>query len=122
MLGTPKQEGVLERCYQTLKNMARSMMSNASLPLLLWMYALKVSMYLLNKVPSKVDPKTSFELLIGRKLSLRHLHVWGRQAEIRVCSQEKKLEVRIINRYFIRYPEKSKGYRFHYPTHKYKNC
>jgi len=54
----------------------------------------------------------------GRKPNLRHLHVWGCQAEIRVYNpHEKKLDARTISGYFIGYPEKSKGYRFYCPTH-----
>jgi len=82
------------------------------------MYALKIAMYLLNRVPSKAVQKTLFELWTGRKPSLRHLHVWGCQAEIRIYNpHEKKLDARMISGYFITYPEKSKGYMFYCPTH-----
>ena len=98
--------------------MVRSMMSNSSLPKSLWMYALKTTMYLLNKVPSNAVPKTPFELWIGRKSSLRHLHVWGSLAEARIYNpHEKKLDSWTISGYFIGYPEKSKGYRFYCPNH-----
>ena len=70
-------------------------------------------MYLLNRVPSKPVQKTPFELWTGKKPSLRHLYVWGYQAEIRIYNpHEKKLDARTINEYFIGYPKKSKGYRF----------
>ena len=59
---TPQQNGVAERRNRTLMDMVRSMMSNSSLPKSLWMYALKTSMYLLNRVPTKAVPKTPFEL------------------------------------------------------------
>jgi hypothetical protein len=82
------------------------------------MYALRTAMYLLNRVPSKAVQKTPFELWTGRKPSLRHLHVWGCQAEIRIYNpHEKKLDARTISGYFIGYPEKSKGYRFYCPNH-----
>jgi len=46
------------------------------------------------------------------------LHVWGCQTEISICNpQEKNLEVRTINEYFIGYLEKSKDYRFYCPNH-----
>ena len=62
MLETPQQNGVTERRNCTLMDMVRSMLSNSTLPLSLWMYALKTAVYLLNRVPSKVVPKTPFEL------------------------------------------------------------
>jgi len=98
-------------------DMVRSMLSNSSLPVSLWMYALKIAMYFLNMVPIKTVQKTPFELWTGRKSSLRHLHVWGCQAEIRIYNlQEKKLDARTINGYFIGYLVKSKGYIFDCPT------
>ena len=75
MPSTPKQNGVAERCNQTLIDMVRSMISNSSLSKSLWMYALKTTMYLFNRLPSKVVSKTPFELWTGTKPSLRHLHV-----------------------------------------------
>ena len=118
MPGTPHQDGVAERRNRTLMEMVRSMMSHSSLPISMWMYALRTAMYLLNRVPSKAVSKTPFELWTGRKPSLRHLHVWGCPAEVRVYNpQEKKLDFRTISGYFIGYPEKSKGYRFYCPNH-----
>jgi len=61
-----QQNGVLERRNRILMDMVRSMLSNSNLPVSLWMYALKNTMYLLNRVPSKAVPKTP---------SIRHLHV-----------------------------------------------
>jgi len=82
------------------------------------MYALKTIMYLLNRVLSKAVQKTPFELWTGWKPSLRHLHIWGCQAKVRIYNpQEKKLDTRTISGYFIGYPAKSKGYMFYCPTH-----
>jgi len=90
-------------------DMVRSMLSNSSLLVSLWTYALKTTMYLLNRVPSKAVQETP---------SLRHLYVLGCQAEIRIYNpQEKKLDARTIGGYFIGYPVKSKGYIFYCPTH-----
>ena len=78
----------------------------------------KTAMYLLNMVPSKAVPNTPFELWTGRKPSLRHLHVWGCPAEVRIYNpQEKKLDSRTTSGFFIGYPEKSKEYRFYRFNH-----
>lgn len=80
--------------------------------------ALKTHVYLLNRVPSKAVPKTSFELWTRKKPSLGHLQVWGCQAEVRIYNpHERKLDYCTINGYFIGYPKKSKGYRFYLPNH-----
>jgi transposase InsO family protein len=57
MPGTPQQNGVAKRRNRTLMDMVRSMLSNFTLPLSLWMYAFKIVVYLLNQVPSKAVPK-----------------------------------------------------------------
>ena len=117
MLGTPQQNGVTERSNRTLMDMVRSMLSNSTLPLSLWMYALKTAVYFLNWVPSKAVLKTPFELWTRKKPSLKHLHVWSFPAETRVYNpHEKKLDLRTISGYFIGYLEKSKGFRFYCPN------
>ena len=71
-------------------DMVRSMISNSKLPLSLWSEALKTAVYLLNRVPSKVVPKTPFELWNGWKPSLNHLHIWGCPAEVRIYNPNMK--------------------------------
>ena len=66
MPGTPEQNGVAERRNRTLMDMVRSMLSsNPKLPKSLWTEALKTSMYILNRVPTKAVSKTPFELWKG---------------------------------------------------------
>ena len=72
-----QQNGMAERCNHTLMDMMRSMIDNFSLSLNLWREVLKIAMYILNWVPTKVVPKTPSELRMGRKLNLAHLYVWG---------------------------------------------
>ena len=68
--------------------MIMSMLRNSTLPVSLWMYALKTAMYLLNRVPSKAIPKKP--LWTNRTPSIRHLHVWGFQAEIRIYNPQER--------------------------------
>ncbi|KAL6328200.1 hypothetical protein AAG906_034343 [Vitis piasezkii] len=113
MLGTPEQNGVAERRNRTLIDMVRSMMSNSTLPEFLWGEALK-TIHILNRVPSKVVPKTPYELWVGRKPTLNYLHVWGCPIEAKIFNpQIKKLDSKTISCNFIGYPEISKGFRFY---------
>ena len=75
MPGTQQQNGVSKRRNRTLMDMVRSILSNSNLPISLWMYALKTTMYLLNRVPRKAIPKTPFELWFNRTPNIRHLYV-----------------------------------------------
>ena len=52
MSGEPQQNGVAERRNRTLMDMVRSMMSYSTLPLGLWMEALKTAIHILNRVPN----------------------------------------------------------------------
>lgn len=119
MPGTPEQNGVAERRNRTLMDMVRSMLSsNPNLPKSLWTEALKTSVYILNRVPTKAVSKTPFELWKGWKPSLQHVRIWGCPSEVRIYNpQEKKLDPRTISGYFIGYAERSKGYKFYCPSH-----
>lgn len=105
-----------ERRNRTLMDMVRSMISYSTLPISLWMEALKTAIYILNRVPSKSVPKTPYELWTGREPSLNHLRVWGCPAEAKVFNPDiGKLDPKTVNCHFIGYPERSKGYRFYCP-------
>ena len=98
--------------------MVRSMLSSFNLPKFLWTEALKTAVYILNRVSTKAVPKMPFELFKGWKPSLQHVRIWGCPCEIRIYNpQEKKLDPRTISGYFIGYAERSKAYRFYYPSY-----
>jgi hypothetical protein len=98
-------------------DMVRSMLSYSTLPISLWMEALKTSTHILNKVPCKSVPTTPYELSTGKEPSLRYMRVWGCPAEAKVFNPNAgKLDPKTISCHFIGYTEKSKGYRFYCPT------
>ncbi|KAL8167846.1 hypothetical protein V2J09_009345 [Rumex salicifolius] len=110
MSGKPSMNGVDERRNQTLLDMVRSMISPSSLPELLWREALKTTLYILNRVPSKAVAKTPYE---------RHLHIWGCPAEARPYKPNKrKLDSKINSCYFVGYAECSRGFKFYDPTNR----
>ena len=95
-------------------DMVRSMISYSTLPINLWMEALKTAIHILNRVPSKSVPKTPYKLWIRREPSLNHLCVWGCPAEAKVFNPNiGKLNSKTVSYHFIGYPDKSKGYRFY---------
>jgi hypothetical protein len=65
-------------------DMVKSILSYSTLPIGLWMEALKTVIHIFNQVPSKSVSKMSYELWIGRKPLLNYLHVWGCPAEAKV--------------------------------------
>ena len=65
-------------------DMVRIMLSYSTLPIEMWMEALKTAAHILNRVPSKSVPKTPYELWFGKKPMLNYLHVWGYLAEAKL--------------------------------------
>ena len=119
--GEPQQNGVAERRNRTLIDMVRSMISYSTLPISLWMEALKTTIHILNRVSSKSVPKTPYELWTGKEPSLNYLRVWGCPAETKVFNPNiEKLDSKTVSCHFIGYPEKSKGYRFYCPDRQMK--
>jgi hypothetical protein len=116
MPGEPQQNGVAKRRNGTLMDMVRSMISYSTLPVSLWMEALKTAIHILNRVPSKSVLKTPYEMWTGRVPSVNHLRVWGSLAEVKVFNLTiAKLYPKIVSCHFISYPERSKGFRFYCP-------
>jgi hypothetical protein len=117
MPSEPQQNGVTERRNRTLMDMVRNMLSYSTLPVGLWMEALKTAIHILNRVPSKSVSKTSYELWTGHKPSLNYIRVWGCPAEAKIFNPNAgELEPKTVSCYFIGYPEKSKGFRFYCPN------
>jgi hypothetical protein len=116
MLGNPQQNGVAKRCNRTLMDMVRSMLSYFTLPISLWMKALKTAIHIINRVPGKSVPKTPYEMWTDRKPTLNYLHVWGCPTEAKLFNSSiGKLNPRTVSCHFIAYPDKSKGFCFYCP-------
>ena len=80
---TPQHNGVSERRNRTLLDMVRSMMSNSTLPLSFWSYALLTAARILNMAPTKKVDKKPFEIWHGKVPSLSYLKVWGCDAYVK---------------------------------------
>jgi len=90
--GKPQQNGVAKRHNRTLMDMVRSMLCNSMLPVSLWMEALKTTAHILNRVPSKLVPKTPN----GRKSNMNYLRLWGWPAEAKLFNPYiRKLDLRL---------------------------
>lgn len=68
----PQQNGVAERCNQTLVEMTRAILSGSGLPQSLWAETLSTAAYLRNHSPTKaVKGMMPFEHSMGRNLMLQ---------------------------------------------------
>lgn len=77
-VGTPQQNGRLERKHRHLLNVARFLMFQAAMPIKFWGEAVLAAMHLINFTPTRVlHGKTPHELLFGTPPSYSELHVFG---------------------------------------------
>ena len=75
MSGSAYQNGVAERQNITFKEMVRAMLNYSTLPVTLWGEALRTTVHILNKVPTKSVLKTPYELWTSRKPCLSYMHI-----------------------------------------------
>lgn len=79
---SPEENGVSERGNQTINTKARSMMLEASSPLMFWFEACRMAVFLTNQTITSALPEkiTPFEKWHGRPPSIHNLKFWGCQA------------------------------------------
>ncbi|RDY09633.1 hypothetical protein CR513_05974, partial [Mucuna pruriens] len=86
--------------------MVRSMISHSFLLESIWGEALKTTIYILSRVPTKVVNKTSYELWTSKKSSIKYLHIWSCPTEARpYMLHKRKLDSKTISCYFVGYVE-----------------
>ena len=88
------------------------MMDFSSLPIYFYGYALELTCYVLNSIPSKSVSKTPYEIWTGHKPGLSHLRIWGCLAYVK-CLKMDKLGVRSDKYIFVGYPKETKRYYFY---------
>ena len=111
---TSQQNGVVERKNRSLKELARTMLSESSLPKYFWANAMSISCYMLNRVLIRPSlKKTLYELFNGRKPNISHLKVFGCRCFILNNAKENlgKFDEKADNSIFIGYSSTSHAYR-----------
>ncbi|GJY88723.1 zinc finger, CCHC-type containing protein, partial [Tanacetum coccineum] len=111
---TPQKNGISERKNRVLKEMVNSMLSYSGLNQGFWGEAMLTTCCLLNRVPTKRNMITPYELLTKRQPNLNYLRVWGCRAVVRLPDPKlKTLGERGIECIFVGYAEHSKAFRFY---------
>lgn len=84
---TPQQNGVVERRNRTVVAMARSFLKEKGMPSNLWGEAIRHSVYVLNRLPTRsLSGTTPYKAWTGRKPDLSHLRIFGCLAHMKVPS------------------------------------
>ena len=111
---TPQQNGVAERKNRTLKEMVNSLLSYSGLSEGFWGEAMLTACYLLNRISSKSNKITPYELWYNESPKLSFLRVWGCRAVVRLTEPKRRnLGERGIDCIFVGYAEHSIAYRFY---------
>ena len=77
-MGTPQQNGKVERKHRYILNVPCALKFQACLPIKFWGECVLTLGYLLNRTPSSVlIGKTPSEILYGKSPSYEHLRVFG---------------------------------------------
>lgn len=112
-MGTPQQNGRVERKHRHILNTARALRFQANLPTEFWGFGALTAGYLINRTPTPLlQGKTPFEVLYNRPPPLDHLRVFG--CVCYVHNQKHggdKFENRGNKSIFIGYPFAKKGWR-----------
>jgi len=113
---TPQQNGVVERKNRSLEELARTMLSESSLPKYFWADVVSTSYYVMNRVLIRsILKKTLYELFNGRKPNSCHLRVFGCSCFVLNNGKENlgKFDEKAYHGIFIGYSLNSHAYRIY---------
>jgi len=100
----PSQNGVAERCFRTLFERTRAILTSAKLPVRLWGEAIMTVTYLKNRSPTTaLDQITPYEAWHGKKPDLSNLHTFGCTAYHHVEGARRKLDDKSLKCQFLGY-------------------
>ncbi|KMQ81757.1 copia protein, partial [Lasius niger] len=94
--------------------MTRCLLSEANLPATFWAEAVNTANYLQNRLPTKANEVTPYELWTGRKPDLSNIKTFGAKAYAYIHKSKRgKLDPKAIEGILIGYDHRSKGYRIY---------
>jgi hypothetical protein len=114
---TPQQNGVVERKNRSMMEMARSLLKSMEILGIFWAKAVRHSVYLLNRLPTKsMGYRTPYEGWNGRKPHLGHLRVFGCKGHVKIMGTHlKKLDDRSVPLVYFGVEEDSKAHMMYNP-------
>ncbi|KAK2405521.1 putative mitochondrial protein [Trifolium repens] len=114
-IGTPQQNGRVERKHRHILNVARALRFQGHLPIEFWGECVLTAGYLINRTPSVVlGEKSPYEVLHGHAAPLEHLRVFGSLCYAHNQGRKgDKFASRSRKCVFVGYPYGKKGWRLY---------
>ena len=107
---SPHQNGVAERSWRTLFEMARCLILKSELPKSLWTYAVMISAYIRNRCYSRRIQQTPYFLLTGKKPDVGKMQEFGTVCYAYENVAKSKLDARSKQGVFVGYDRNSPAY------------
>ncbi|XP_074322282.1 uncharacterized protein LOC141659360 [Apium graveolens] len=108
-IGTPAQNGRVERKHRQLLSIARAIRFQSGLPIIYWGQCIQTACHIINRLPTPVlDHKTHFLCLYGKEPDYTQLRVFGCLCFSSVHEGD-KFGPRAIRSIFLGYPLDHKG-------------
>lgn len=101
---TPQQNGVVERTYKHLLEVARALKLQEGVPSKYWRFCVLTSCYVINIMHSTVlKEKTPYDMLYCKKFNPQHLHVFSSLCFATILHRKDKLGLHFISAVFLGY-------------------
>ena len=95
---TPRRNAVAERKIRHIIETSRTVLVAALLPPVFWIYAVKYSVYCINRMVLKSSGNvTPAELFTGVKPNLRHSHTFGSDCQVLIPKQKRATKIDAVN-------------------------
>ena len=111
--GTPQQNGVVERKNINLIEARRTMLEEAKLPTYFWEEAINTACFTQNCTLINRHGVTPYQMLKGKKPSLKHLHIFGCKCFVLRTHPKQlgKFETKADEGIFVGYPLTTRAFK-----------
>ena len=106
----PQQNGMVERWWDSIVNMARCLLEQSGFPKDMWAEMLAVAVYLTNRMPATaLNGKSPYEVFYGQAPKLDHLRVIGCAAYPHINTHQPKFHNRAYRGILVGYHNYNRG-------------